>query len=318
MSADWNGKSSRLLMLEACCSFERRAFHDSNSSLPWANVHSLPVLHRRRFFHLNIITIIEIIMIIITIWPVSNLQLISKLTESAVAKQLQLYINMNNLFPMLRSSCRKFHSTKTLLLKVNNDIFFKHEQPACHLVFSVGFKRGFYIIDHGILLEKLRSAFGVRHTALSWFASYLSGTTQQVSIDGTLSTKFDLECSVPQGSCLGPLLFVVYANKIFEIVEKHNLEIHIYADDIRLYLSFSPNDNANQEAALARVERCIEDIRNWMLNDKLKLNDDKTEFMIIGTSQQLAKVSIYSLRVGTATNYHSWVVCKELGLMVWL
>ena len=51
-----------------------------------------------------------------------------------------------------------------------------------------------------------------------------------------------------------------------------------------------PNDNANQEAALPRVERCIEDIRNWVLNDKLKLNDDKTEFMIIGTSQQLAKV----------------------------
>ena len=69
----------------------------------------------------------------------------------------------------------------------------------------------------------------------------------------------------------------------------------------KLYLSFCPNDNANQEAALARVERCIEDIRNWMLNDKLKLNDDKTEFMIIGTSQQLAKVSINSLRVGTAT-----------------
>ena len=53
-----------------------------------------------------------------------------------------------------------------------------------------------------------------------------------------------------------------------------------------------PNENANQEAPLARVERSIEDIRNWMLNDKLKLNDDKTEFMIIGTSQQLAKVSI--------------------------
>ena len=58
---------------------------------------------------------------------------------------------------------------------------------------------------------------------------------------------------------------------------------------------------ANLEAALARVERCIEDIRNWMLNDKLKLNDEKNEFMIIGTVQHLAKVSINSLRVGTAT-----------------
>ena len=72
----------------------------------------------------------------------------------------------------------------------------------------------------------LRSAFGVRDTALSCFASFLSGRTQQVSVDGTLSTKFDLDCGVLQGSCLGPLLFFVYASKIFEIVDKHNLEIY--------------------------------------------------------------------------------------------
>ena len=81
----------------------------------------------------------------------------------------------------------------------------------------------------------------------------------------------------------------------------NDLEIHCYADDSQLYLSFCPNDNANHEAALARIERCIGDIPNWMLNDNLKLNDDKTEFMIIGTLQQLAKVSINSLCVGTAT-----------------
>ena len=114
----------------------------------------------------------------------------------------------------------------------------------------------------------------------------------------------------------GPLLFVVYASKIFEIVGKHNLEIHCYADDSQLYLSFCPNDNANQEAALARIERCIEDIRDWMLNDKLKLNDDKTEFMIIGTSQQLTKVSINSLRVATATITPVSSV-KNLGLDSW-
>ena len=100
--------------------------------------------------------------------------------------------------------------------------------------------------------------------------------------------KFDLECGVPQGSCLGPLLFVVYVSKIFEIVDKHNLEIHCHAVDSQLYLSFCPYNIANQADAFARVERCIKDIRDWMLSDKLKLNDDKTEFIIIGTPQQLA------------------------------
>jgi len=105
--------------------------------------------------------------------------------------------------------------------------------------------------------------------------------------------------------------------KIFEIVDKHNLEIHCYADDSQLYLSFCPNNIANQEAAFARVERCIEDIRGCMLNDKLKLNDDKTEFIIIGTSQQLAKVHcICQCSSCRGCSYHSCVVCRELGLMV--
>ena len=175
---------------------------------------------------------------------------------------------------MLRSTYRKFHSTESALLKVKNDILLNMNSQHVTLLVLLDLSAAFDTIDHGILLEKRRSVFGVRDTALSWIASYLSGRTQQVSIDGTLSMKFDLECGVPQGSCLGPLLLVVYASRIFEVVYKHKLEMHCYADDSQLYLSFCPNI-ANQEAALARVEGCIEDIRDWMLDDKLKLNDDK-------------------------------------------
>ena len=189
---------------------------------------------------------------------------------------------------MLQSTYRKFHSTESALLKVKNDILLNMNGHHVTLLVLLDLSAAFDTIDHGILLERLTSAFGVQDTALSWMASYVSGKTQQVSIDGTLSMKFDLEFSVPQGSCLGPLLFVFYAGKIFEIVDKHNLEIHCYADDSQLYFSFCPNNIANQEATLARVERCIEDIRDWMLNDKLKLNDDKTEFIIISTLKQLA------------------------------
>ena len=166
--------------------------------------------------------------------------------------------------------------------------------------------------------QPLKSGFGIRGTALSWFASYLSNRYQQILIDGSLSMNFELSCGVPQGSCLGSLLFVLYASKIFQIVDKHLPGIHCYADDSQLYLSFCPNASVNQAVALARMESCIDDIRNWMLNDKLKLDDDKTEFLIIGASQQLAKVTISSLRVGnsaitpvsSARNLGSWFDAK--------
>ena len=95
------------------------------------------------------------------------------------------------------------------------------------------------------------------------------------------------------------MLFTIYSSKLFEVIKYHLPQAHAYAaDDTQLYLSFSPDLATNQADAVVAMERCIPDIRTWMLTDKLKLNDDKTEFMLIGTKQQLSKVSIDSLTVG--------------------
>ena len=233
--------------------------------------------------------------------PASNLQFIYKLTESAVSKQLQHHISRNKLFPLLQSSYRKFHSTESALLKVKNDILLNMNRQYVTLLVLLDLRAVFDTIGHGVSLERLRSAFGFRDTALSWIILEWQNSASFNRWHPLNEVRFGMRSGVPQGSWLGPLLFVVYASKIFEIADKHNLEIHCYADDSQLYLSFCPNDTACQEAASARVERCIEDIRNWMLNDKFKLNDEKTEFMIIGTVQQLAKVAINSLRGSAAT-----------------
>ena len=153
----------------------------------------------------------------------------------------------------------------------------------------------------------------ITDSALAWFKSDLSDRFQSVSVNGSLSDQFPLKQGVPQGSCLGPLLFTIYTRKLFQIVERHLPQVHCYADDTQLYVSFSPNRSANADFAIKSMTDCISDIRSWMISDNLMLNDDKTEFLIIGTRQQLAKVNINCIRVGS-TDVCPVTVARNLGL----
>ena len=119
------------------------------------------------------------------------------------------------------------------------------KKTACHTTFFARLECDIDTIDHCILLERLKSGFGIRDRPLSWFASYLSNRSQQILIDGYLSMNFELTCGVPQSSCLGSLSFVSYASKIFPIVDKHLPGTHCYANDSQLYLSFCPNASVN-------------------------------------------------------------------------
>ena len=150
-------------------------------------------------------------------------------------------------------------------------------------------------VDHSILPNRLSSKLGLNGTALDCFRFYLSSRSQRVSDGGAASDKFDLRYGVPQCSCLGPLLFTVYACALFDVVEKHLPTVYCYADDSQLYFSFSPKAHSGQADA---IERCIQDIRQWMSQDKLLTNDAKTELLLIGTRQQLAKITIDGITVG--------------------
>ena len=89
----------------------------------------------------------------------------------------------------------------------------------------------FDTVQHDTLLNRLKSRFGVDSKVLEWFASYLGVPTQRVTVNDGLSSAFPLRQGVPQGSCLGPLLFMVYTSKLYDIVSKHLPSVHCYADD---------------------------------------------------------------------------------------
>ena len=230
------------------------------------------------------------------------------LTEQDVKSLMHLY-------PANQSSYRKNYSTETALLRVKNDILLNMNKQHVTLLVLLDLSAAFDTVDHNVLLSRLHSKFGISGTALEWFRSYLNGRSQRVMVQGNLSQSLNLDFGVPQGSCLGPLLFTIYASKLFDVIKVHLPTVHCYADDTQLYVSFSPNISTGQFEAVTAIQHCVDDIRNWMTNDKLLLNDDKTEFLMIGTKQQLAKVNIDHILIGDCVIRPKGVV-KNLG--TWL
>ena len=133
-------------------------------------------------------------------------------------------------------------------------------------------------VNHSLLLSSRENSFGITGTVLQWFHSYLSGRSQFVEINDTKSSVRDLTVGVPQGSVLGPILYLLYTTPLSEIIRNHGLDYHFYADDTQLYISFKDCD---VDVAKLTVENCVAGACHWMDVNELKLNHDKTESMLI-------------------------------------
>ena len=242
--------------------------------------------------------------------PVSNLSFISKLLEKVIAAQLLEHMKNNDILDKLQSAYKHGHSTETALLRVHNDIVNIVDQGKCAFLVLLDLSAAFDTVDHSILLSFLRDYVGLSGTVLSMFESYLVGRTQCISINNVLSNLSELVFGVPQGSVLGPIIFCTYTIPLGAILRSHNMSYHLYADDTQLYCA---SDAGASSDTIEKLETCVKDIRSWMIKNRLKINDEKTEFLIISSSRSRVQLE-ESLRIGNSV-VSSSVSCRNLGVM---
>ena len=210
--------------------------------------------------------------------PVAILSPLSKVLEKIVYEHLYEYFTVNHLFHPNLHGYRKSRSTQTALLQMYDRWVRAASAGQVSGVVLLDLSAAFDLVDPVLLLQKLK-AYGVEADMLCWMESYLTGRQQAVWIDHALSDFLQCEVGVPQGSNLGPLLFLIFYNDLPHFL---NCDIDAYADDSTMTVA----GESTEEIELKMTENC-ETVSKWMMGNKLKLNADKTHLLTVGTSRRL-------------------------------
>jgi len=210
--------------------------------------------------------------------PISVLPVFSKILEKLMFSRLESFINKHNILYKNQFGFREKHSTSMALLNIIEHITSELDNNSYTLGIFIDLSKAFDTIDHKLLLYKLEH-YGIRGIALEWFKNYLSDRTQTVEIDDSQSSIMPVTCGVPQGSILGPLLFLLYINDI--VNSSLIFKFILFADDTNLLLS---NENIDELIKTANSE--IQKISDWLKVNKLSLNIKKTHFMLFHYRQK--------------------------------
>lgn len=204
--------------------------------------------------------------------PISLLSNLSKLFERAMHTRLYEFLHSSDSFYKLQFGFRKNHSTNHALLSIVEEIRKNLDNKTFSCGVFVDLEKAFDTVNHAILIKKL-DFYGIRGPANSWFSSYLSGRKQMVRLDGVNSVPLNITCGVPQGSILGPLLFLIYINDMHRAV-KHSI-VHHFADDTNLLYS-----HKNPKILRKNMNEDLKLLFMWLCANRLSLNVSKTEFII--------------------------------------
>ena len=207
--------------------------------------------------------------------PISLLPSISKVFEKVIFKQLHSYFKSNSLYFMSQYGFREQHSTELAALELVDKIIFEMDKGNVPVSIFIDLSKAFDTIDHNILIEKLKY-YGVRGQALTLLKSYLSERTQYTEFNSSKSEKQIIKTGVPQGSILGPLLFIIYINDLS--FSSTLFKFISYADDTTLLITLNPN-NCNPSDLSANINNELKKVSQWLNVNKLSLNIKKSKCM---------------------------------------
>lgn len=221
--------------------------------------------------------------------PISILPFLSKVLEKAAYTQLIKYVEANDILPPLQSGFRKNRGTLTALLDVTDNILAEQDNGRGTILTLLDFSRAFDCLNISLLLSKL-TYYGFDRRTVGWFDSYLSGRSQRVKLskdDGSclISSSQPLNRGIPQGSILGPLLFIIYSADLSTVIRHCNY--HCYADDVQLYISETP-DKIN--TAAHKLNQDLNRIADWSTRNSLVLNPTKSKCMVLGSKWQISNI----------------------------
>ena len=234
--------------------------------------------------------------------PISILPVISKVFEKEVFRQLYGYLTDNDLLSKHQSGFRPKHSTVSALIQMCDNWLSNMDVGKINCVVFLDIRKAFDSINHEILLNKMNLNFGISGNALKWFDSYIKDREQQCIVNGQLSSSKKIICGVPQGSILGPLLFLLYINDMPDSL--NNTTPSLYADDSEIYAS---SDNSSD--LISKLNEDLKNLSRWMRKNKLQIHPTKSKYMFIGSSYNIKNnicnepIQSNSTPVPRVTNY---------------
>ena len=238
--------------------------------------------------------------------PISLLSAFSKIFEKLVHNRVYNFLQQNESLYDMQFGFRAGRSCEHALLVAQNDILSALNKKQTALLLLIDYSKAFDMVSHDILLDKLKH-YGIRGKAHDWFRSYLSNRTQYVSIDDKISTTKSIKYGLPQGSIIGPLLFILYINDLPNINEK--VRFILYADDANIIIT------ADTEAEIISIyESMCGDLVKWVNINGLFLNIKKTNYMIF-TRKRHSVLENYEPHVG-GVKIERKTVARFLGVLI--